>query len=195
MRPELTEWIRDLEEVARKRRAQRDPLPDGHMLSGQPLLYWQRRITGGTLIRFLQFIMTRDAFDMYPNLTQNPLEKRLFLFLTDLPGAVAFQEIVDTSHGQTMWLDRYDWKALLETPGFWPDDDFELHYESWSVWHQNIDPHWPAPEGTFHELWVHEEGHAVGDQEGRGAQHLWDWTGTEMVLLTRDITSWTSSRD
>lgn len=190
MTPDLHDWTQDLAAFSQERRAPRPPLPDGHMLAALP--YEQRRVTGGVLLQFLTFIMTRDAFDLYPSLTARPIEDRLFLFLTDVPGAVAFQEIVDASHGRTMWLDQHDWRAWLESPGRWPDDDFELHYECWSAWHQNVDPLWPAPEGPYHELWVHEEGHAVGDREGRGAQHLWDWDGTNLRLLTPKITSWTS---
>jgi hypothetical protein len=167
------------------------PLPDGHMLS--PLAYQQRRITGGSLLHFFKQVDAHDAADNIPALLTHPVEGRVFVCITDLPGAVAAHELIDRASDQAIVLLQREWRAWLEDAATEHDDAFAHHYELWSAWHQEIDPRWELPPHPAHlQLWVHEEGHALADLHGRGAQHVWGWDGHTLSLLAQSITSWSS---
>ncbi len=181
-------WYTDLETYIRTEH-ERPPLPDGHMLDA--LGTWQRRITGGALLSFLEWATSEEAFERYPLLAKDPLTERIFVCITDLIGAVAYHEIVDRHSDKTICVLKDEWRAFLEEPSLDHDDTFTCHYEFWSVWHQEVDATWEIPEeARGQQLWVHEEGFAVADESGRGSQHLWGWDGDEMNLLTQDVTKW-----
>ena len=91
---------------------ERDPLLDGHMLA--PLHDWQRRITGGSLISFLDYATSEEAFERYKVLQKDPITERIFLCITDVPGAVAFNEIVDKHSEKAIWLYKDEWRAFLD---------------------------------------------------------------------------------
>lgn len=166
----------------------RPPLLDGHMLG--PLEDWQRRITGGSLIEFLEWVTSEEAFARYKVLQRDPITERIFLCVTDRAGAVAFNEIVDRRSDQALFLYKDEWRAYLDDPANDHDDAFACHYEFWSAWHRQLDPRWELPEGSYHQLWVHEEGFVVGEEAGRGSQHVWDWDGERMNLIVQDINRW-----
>jgi len=169
---------------------ERDPLLDGHMLA--PLHDWQRRITGGSLISFLDYATSEEAFERYKVLQKDPITERIFLCITDVPGAVAFNEIVDKHSEKAIWLYKDEWRAFLDREGVDTDESFACHYEFWSVWHRSIDPRWELPEGTYQQLWVHEEGFVLADEAGRGSQNVWNWDGRAMTLVQQDVTMWVS---
>jgi hypothetical protein len=169
-------------------------LPDGHSLS--PLAYQQRRISGGSLLHFLKLIDSYDAIEKLPILAAYPVEQRTFVFITDVPGAVAASEIIDASNPRALIVLKDLWRAWLDDPTMPHDDDFSLHYELWSAWHQHIDPQWELPSvPDSMQLWVHEEGFALADLHGRGAQHVWAWDGHTLHLIQRAVTSWDSKID
>lgn len=181
------EWRqRLLEHVERTRTI--EPLPDGHMLG--PLHDWQRRITGGSLLEFFEWVTSEEAFERYPILEKDPITERIFVCVTDMPGAVAFREIVDQDNELVACALREEWRAFLEDPSQPHDDELELHYEFWSAWHRRLDTRWELPEDSYHQLWVHEEGFAVADGAGRGSQHVWHWDGQAFELIAQDITRW-----
>ena len=166
-------------------------LPDGHMLDG--LHDWQRRITGGALLQFLEWAASDEAHARYPDLGKNPITERVFVCITDLSGAVAYREIIDEAHDHAIRVDREEWAAFLEDPAQHHDDDFVCHWEFWSVWHRELDTRWEI-EGIEsidpETLWVHEEGFALLDGAGRGSRHLWRWDGEAMHLVAQDVTKW-----
>lgn len=173
-------------------RAAQGPLPDGHMLA--PLAYQQRRISGGSLLHFLKMIDAHDAPDNLPILRAQPLERRVFVCIADLPSAVAAYELIDRASTQAIVVLQHEWRAWLDDPAHDHDDAFAHHYELWSAWHQQIDPLWELPSVPANaQLWVHEEGHALADRHGRGAQHVWAWDGHQLSLVARAVTSWESS--
>ena len=173
--------------------AHRDPtlLPDGHMLDG--LHDWQRRITGGALLQFLEWAASDEAHARYEDLGKNPITERVFVCITDLSGAVAYREIIDATHDRAIRVDRAEWAAFLEDATQDHDDHFEAHWEFWSVWHRELDARWEI-EGIEAldpaTLWVHEEGFALLDGAGRGSRHLWRWDGATMHLIAQDVTKW-----
>ncbi len=155
--------------------------------------HWQRRITGGVLVQFFELLEHSRHEEHFPALKSQPLPERLFLFITDVPGLIAGRELMNTDTDQALIVLKDHWRAFLETPGEDPDEDFRRHYEFWSVWHQELPQTWeitaPDPNG---EYWVHEEGFALADGAGRGAQHLWRWDGQTMVMEEETMTSWAS---
>ncbi len=151
---------------------------------------WQRRITGGSLLEFLEWATSDEAKDRYPALEHSPVSERVFVFISDVPGLVAFREIVDSTSEQAIGLFKSQWKAFLDDPAEDHDDGLALHYEMWSVWHREIDPQWDMEGKRHDQLWVHEEGFAIADEAGRGSQNLWNWNGREMQLVKQDITKW-----
>jgi len=165
------------------------PLPDGHMLD--PLGFWQRRITGGTLQSFLEFAVSVDAVELFPELHDNGIEHRIFVFVTDLSGEVAYRELIRGDSNRALCVRREEWVGFLGDEAHDRDDEFTKHYECWSAWHQDVDPVWEVPEGDWGQLWVHEEGFALADGAGRGSQHVWSWDGEEMTLVVQDVTIWT----
>ncbi len=178
-RAELVEFLDD------HRRA----LPQKNQLS--PLQQWHRRVTGGVLMQFLEFIGKPTALQTYPQLEDNPLAERVFLFISDEAGLHGTEELVDPDSDQVLLLLKEQWRAYLEDPNTTDDEEFKNHYEFWSVWHTNLPDNWdvePLEEG--HSYWVHEEGFALDDQAGRGAQHLWRWDGEELKLVEEMANSW-----
>lgn len=167
------------------------PAPDGHMLAALP--YQQRRVSGGTLLQFLEFARSERAFELYPVLQKDPLTERVFVFVTDTPGAVAFRELADPDDPMALLLHTPEWRAFLDDPDEHHDDELALHWECWSAWHQNIDPQWLVPEGEWAQLWVHEEGYALADRCGRGSRNLWSWDGAELTLVQQDVEKWVST--
>lgn len=182
-----SEWRAKLEQYVM---ARREPilLPDGHMLDH--LSDWQRRITGGSMREFFEYIVSDDARARYPALHSRPVEQRTFVCVTDVSGAVAYRELVDKKSDKAICLFKEEWRAFLDDRENDHDDAFEHHYEFWSVWHQQLDPAWDIPEVKAGQLWVHEEGFALADGAGRGSQNLWGWDGVDMYLVRQDMTKW-----
>lgn len=167
------------------------PLPTKEDLN--PLQDWQRRISGGVLLQFFDLLQKSAPEDLFPQLADLPLEQRVFLFITDESGYLAAQELMDLESTQAICVLKDHWRTFLEDFETNDDDEFIHHYQFWSVWHQEIPENWevsPLTEGG--EYWIHEEGFAVADGAGRGAQHLWRWTGTDLVLSEELMSSWTS---
>ena len=167
------------------------PAPDGHMLA--PLAYQQRRVSGGTLLQLFEFAASERAFELYPILQKDPLTERVFVFITDTPGAVAFREIANADDPMALLVHTPEWRAFLDDPNEHHDDGLTLHWECWSAWHQNVDPQWLIPEGDWAQLWVHEEGYALADRCGRGSRNLWSWDGAELTLVQQDVEKWVSN--
>ena len=165
-------------------------LPDGHML--HPLQGWQRRISGGALLELLEWATSAEARARYPALkAAHPIEERVLVFISDLSGLVAFREITDQRSEFAAGLLKSQWRAFLSDPSQDHDEAFAHHYEVWSVWHREIDPHWEIDPGLHaQQLWVHEEGFALADRIGRGSHHLWGWDGREMSLIIQDASKW-----
>ena len=157
-----------------------------------PLQQQQRRVTGGILIQFTDLLQS-DAIDEYPQLQSNPLHQRLFVCITDEAGLHAARDVLDTDTDQLQCILNQEMRAFLEAPHTLDDGEFKHHYECWSVWHQNLSEKWDMPpqDGDL-DLWVHEEGFALHDGVGRGAQHLWSWDGQELSLVEELLTSWSS---
>ena len=162
-------------------------LPDGHMLT--PRKDWQRRISGGSVLAFLEFA-TERAHELYPKLGQNPITERVFVFITDQSGAVAARELIDANSNRAICVNQHVWRKFLEEPTLDHDDHFEWHYEFWSTWHRQVDASWDFDRQGAKQLWVHEEGFALDDGLGSGSQHIWDWDGQQMVLREQSITRW-----
>lgn len=186
---ESTAWLARLRDFASRERGDLK-IPDGHMLSSQ--LNWRRKVTGGVLLQFLEFIQTEAPYEHFDNLEDLPLHERVMVFVTDLPGAVAGYEIIQPDSDRALTLLKDEWRAYLADPANDEDAEYERHYEFWSVWHQNIHSEWELDELEDGEYWVHEEGFALADQAGRGAQHLWAWDGNEMHKVQESLTSWVS---
>lgn len=163
-------------------------LPDGHMLHA--LQTWQRRITGGSLLEFLEWVASDDAKERYPALVASPASQRVLVFVSDVPGLVAFREIVDHRSPHVIGLLKAQWRAFLDDTTQDHDEALHHHYEVWSVWHRDIDPHWDMEGKRHDQLWVHEEGFAIADEAGRGSQNLWNWNGQEMQLVKQDMSKW-----
>ena len=183
------DWLEDLREFSQEERGDLK-IPDGHMLSSQ--LNWRRKVTGGVLLQFLDFIQTDAAYEHFNSLEERPLHERALVFATDLPGAVAGYEIIQPDSELALTILKDEWRAFLADPSNDDDGDYEKHYEFWSVWHQNIHSEWELDELDEGEYWIHEEGFALADQAGRGAQHLWVWDGDEMHKVQEALTSWVS---
>lgn len=196
--PDSSSWLGQVREFALNRREGID-IPDGHELG--PLENFKRRATGGVLLQFLDFLQTGQALEIFDSaLEKFPLHARSFLFITDLPGAVAAGELMQADSEHAFCILREEWRAWLADEAREQDAAFLEHFEFWSVWHQEIHPEWEFDSGLdFEELtqdgaefWVHEEGFALAPNAGRGAQHLWLWDGAEMKKVQEAITSWTS---
>ncbi|TXD38910.1 hypothetical protein FRC98_00470 [Lujinxingia vulgaris] len=167
------------------------PLPDKDALD--PRQNAQRRVTGGVLLQFFDFLEKTASEELYPQLAEHPLPERVFVFVTDEAGYCAATELMDLSTPQATCVLKEEWREAIEDPVFEDDETYIHHYQFWSVWHRNIPETWDVPElepGT--EYWLHEEGFALADGAGRGAQHLWRWNGTELSLVEETMTSWTS---
>jgi len=157
-----------------------------------PLYEWQRRITGGLIVQFFEFLQKGDPEALYPILEKYPLHRRVFLLVTDEPGMSAAKELMDLESFQALAMLKDEWRAFLEATDTDEDETYEHHYQCWSVWHQSLPTTWELPTDLEGEFWVHEEGFALADQAGRGAQHLWVWDGEEMKLARETMTSWVS---
>lgn len=153
----------------------------------------QRRVTGGLLLQFFEFLEQSATPDRFPRLEEHPLEERLFLLITDEAGWWAAEELMDTDTPQALRLLKQQWRAFLEDPDTDDDEEFVHHYQFWSVWHRDIPDGWETPdleEGW--DYWVHEEGFALADRRGRGAKHLWRWDDDEFELVEEQLNSWSS---
>ena len=188
LREEALSWRRELVKFVLARRRSR---PGREDLS--PLQDWQRRITGGVLIQFFDLLSKTATEELYPQLLEHPLQERVFLFITDEAGYLAADELMDLKSLQALCVLKEHWRAFLEHPDTNDDDEFIHHYQFWSVWHQDIPENWDVPplEPGF-EYWIHEEGFALADGAGRGAQHIWRWDGQTLELTEELMSSWTS---
>ena len=183
-------WLKELRQFALDQRSD-VTIPDGHDLGA--LDNWKRRVSGGVLLQFLDFVQSGDVYEHFgPALEELPLHERVFLFITDVAGAVAGQELLQQDTHHAFCILKTEWSAWLSDPDTDHDEDFEVHYEFWSVWHQDIHSEWELDELEGAEYWVHEEGFALADKAGRGAQHLWKWDGEEMQKVQEAVTSWSS---
>lgn len=190
MNSDASEWRDRLRDFALEHRGDLE-IPDGHDLEG--LKNWQRRVTGGVLLQFLDFVQSGKVYEHFDTaLDDRPLHERLFLFITDLPGAVAAGELIQSDSEQALWILKEEWSAWLSDPATDDDETYDRHYEFWSVWHQNLQADWDVEDLDGVDYWVHEEGFALADRAGRGAQHLWTWDGEEMEKVEEAITSWSS---
>lgn len=188
LREGATHWRRELLEFVD---AVKRPRPDREQLS--PLQHEHRRVTGGVLLQFFDFLEESTESDRYPQLDDHPLPERVFVLVTDEAGFHAAQELMDTDTEQALCLLKEEWRAFLESDDTDHDDEFSHHYEFWSVWHRNMPDQWDFPTLEAGEsYWVHEEGFALADQVGRGAQHLWRWDGTDFELVDEMTTAWSS---
>lgn len=188
---EARRWREELRAFLESRR-EGDPLPDSGQLDA--LRDEQRRVTGGSLIQFLQFIQEEQAFEAFPILEERPISERIFVFATDGTGVVAARDIIDFESDRAVVVTKEEWRAWTEDPECDSDEAFERHYECWSVWHQNLKAHWQGGEADDRDdLWVHEEGFALADRTGRGASHLWVWDGEQLQLREEEIDGWSSS--
>ena len=170
----------------------RTPLPDRNQLS--PLQHEHRKVTGGLLLQFMEFLETTVDDNRYPQLDDHPLPERLFVVVSDEAGLHAADELMDTDTDQVCALRKEEWRAFLENPETDDDEAFVHHYQFWSVWHQNIPDDWESPDlESGYDYWVHEEGFALADRIGRGAQHLWRYDGDELDLIDEELNSWSSN--
>lgn len=194
----VSDWLKDVRAFALARR-RLDTLPNGHELDD--LDNFKRRVSGGVLLQFLDFLQLGDALEIFgPALEKFPLHERAFLFITDLPGAVAGQELMQSDSTHAFCILRDEWRAWLMDPEHDQDAGFLEHFEFWSMWHQDLHAEWEYESDLkFAELqkggaqlWVHEEGFALAPNAGRGAQHLWRWNGQQMEKVHEAISSWTS---
>ena len=181
-RDELTDFVDEF----------RSSIPDRSQLT--PLQHEHRRVTGGLLLQFFEFLEKSADAERFPRLEDHPLEDRLFLYISDVAGYWAAEELMDTDTPQAFRILKEEWRAFLEQPDTDEDEKFIHHYQFWSVWHTNIPDTWEGPElDPDWEHWVHEEGFALADRAGRGAQHLWRWDGEEFEIVEQELTSWNSS--
>lgn len=183
------EWLSELRAFSKDQRGDLK-IPDGHMLA--PLLNWRRKVTGGVLLQFLEFIQTEAPYEHFDHLEERPIHDRGLVFITDLPGAVAGYEIIQPDSERALTILKDEWRAYLSDASNDEDAQYDRHYEFWSVWHQELHSEWELDEPEHGEYWIHEEGFALADQAGRGAQHLWIWNGTAMQKVQESITSWVS---
>ena len=191
MRQDAITWRQDLANHIIQQQARADqasPLPDGHMLHA--LQNWQRRITGGSLLEFLEWAASEDAEERYPMLATSPITERVFVFISDVPGLVAYRELVDPQSQRTIGLLKEQWRTFLSDDSQRHDDPLPHHYEMWSVWHREVDPQWDLEDKPYDQLWVHEEGFAIANEAGRGSQNVWNWNGQRLQLVKQDITKW-----
>ncbi len=187
---ETIEWRDRLVEFLAKMREQ-SPRPRREDLSARE--DEKRRVAGGALMQFLQFLQSEAAFEHFPVLEEMPIGERVFVFASDAPGVVAAEDIVDPESDRAVVATKHEWRAWLRAPDGDADADYAHHYEHWSVWHQNFEANWDLPDEPPGEFWVHEEGFALADRAGRGARHLWTWDGDELELFEQDVEQWTSS--
>ncbi len=188
LREEASRWREQLVEFVDQIRS---PLPERAQLS--PLQQEHRKITGGLLVQFFEFLQETVDEELYPQLEDHPLEERLFLMISDEAGMHAADELMDTDSEQAFCILKQEWRAFLESPNTDDDEAFVHHYQFWSVWHQNIPAEWDMPAlDPEYDWWVHEEGFALADRAGRGAQHLWRWDGDEFELFEEELSSWSS---
>lgn len=187
--PTSTEWLARLREFALDRRRPTQVL-DPHALG--PRDDWKRRVTGGVLLQFLEFLQSEALHEHFEQLEDNPIWERCFVVITDEAGLTAAREIVDPDSDKAVSLLADEWREFLADDTTDSDDDFVHHYEFWSVWHQDLHSEWEVDLDADQEYWVHEEGFALADRAGRGAQHLWRGDGAEMVKVEEAISSWVS---
>jgi|SRR5690554_1498356 len=196
--PPAIAWLETLRAFTREQRETLQ-IPNGHELG--PLDNFKRRASGGVLLQFLDFLQGGEALDMFATaLEKFPLHSRAFLFITDLPGAVAGLELMQADSELALCILKGEWRTYLADDAYDDDPLFLEHFEFWSVWHQDLHPEWEYESGIALsnaaedgvEYWVHEEGFALAPNAGRGAQHLWKWDGEKIEKVKEAISSWTS---
>jgi hypothetical protein len=155
----------------------------------------QRRVTGGVLLQFLDFMQGDAAFDNFPELEDNSIGERVFVFATDRPGAAAAHDLIEIDGEHVMVVTKAEWRAWLEAGATDSDEAYDKHFLFWSVWHQRTEVDREIVEALDDvdgEPWIHEEGFAVADRAGRGARHLWSWQSGELELVDEALTTWVS---
>lgn len=156
---------------------------------------WKRKVNGGVLLQFLEFIQSESSFDHFPDLKDNPIDERVFVFVTDRPGFVAARHLLEPESDLVIPVLKDEWHQWLSRRGELEDIEFEHHYECWSFWHRDLESTWTYPaDWNQTDLWVHQEGFALDDRAGRGAKHLWGWDGSQMVKIEEEIDSWVSRK-
>ena len=191
LKTESRQWLDALESFVERYRSRR-PLPRLDELD--PLADEQRRITGGALIDLFEFVEEGKADELFPALEEVSLSDRAFVLATDLPGAAASRDLVDWDSDKALVILKEEWRAFLEDASNDSDEEFDCHWEAWSVWHQNLEDTWEIPERDGGAFWVHEEGFALAHRAGRGSKHLWYWDGAQMQLEEQAIDDWVSRR-
>ncbi len=181
-------WRQQLHDYTTQHAPLERPMPDGHMLHS--LHNWQRRISGGSMLEFLEWAASPEAHERYPVLDTSPVSDRIFVFVSDIPGLVAFKELVDKQSQSAIGLLKHQWKSFLADTSLEHDDELQHHYEMWSIWHREVDPQWDLEDKPYDQLWVHEEGFAIAHEAGRGSKNLWNWNGQRMQLVKQDISKW-----
>jgi len=186
------EWFAALEQFLETHR-ERAPLPSADDLDA--VQDEQRRVMGGSLMQFLQFLQNEAVFEAFPILNEEPIAERVFVFATDAAGVAAARDLIDPESDRAAVVTKEEWHAWLEAPGTDPDETYDYHYQYWSIWHQNVRANWRLDDVEMTEeldYWVHEEGFALADRAGRGAEHLWSWDGSELELVEQSADRWTS---
>ncbi|MBA2661260.1 MAG: hypothetical protein H0U74_03140 [Bradymonadaceae bacterium] len=184
--PEASQWLQTLRAFSATHRSA--PLSGRDDLDA--LGDWQRRITGGLIIQFFEFLEKKAVDELAEDST--PIGERVFLLITDEPGAAAAQELMEMDSPLAICLLKEEWRRYVDDEQNNADEDFRLHYQFWSVWHQNVPEQWELELEVDTDYWVHEEGFALADGVGRGAQHLWAWDGEQMKIVEETMTSWVS---
>lgn len=186
------DWIDGLREFVQAARSEQ-PAPTRDELS--ELEDEQRRVSGGGLMQFLNFVQTEPAFELFPVLESQSIADRAFVFAADEAGFVAAGDIIDADSERAIVVTKEEWREWLDDPETDADREFEYHYEYWSVWHRDFRANWDIPDDDPRDFWIHEEGFALADRAGRGSRHLWAWDGEELELVEQSIDEWTSSPD
>lgn len=189
---EASLWLENLREFVDSR-----PGPPANGGTLGPLEDEQRRVTGGVLLQFLDFIQKPTAYEAFPVLESHPIDERIFVFATDGPGLAAADDLIDPDSDRAICVRKDDWRAWLGDSETDADEAFDLHYECWSAWHRQVDATWDIepPEGARSEtgqFWVHEEGFALVDRAGRGSRHVWWWDGSSLSIVEEEVEDWTS---
>lgn len=176
-------WTKALKEYAGRRRKRR-PLPDRPALS--PEEEWQCRIIGSELLAWGRRGLPRidGQREMLKRLA--PFEPGpIVVFTTSISGLVAAREILAKPCEKIVCLLPEEF-ALFERRN--RDDGCRFHIRRWSYF-RAPDPRETAEATQAHpnvppaELRIHRAGDLWGAQCGSSADHLWRWTGQELVLL------------
>lgn len=178
----------------RKLRA-KSPLPARESFT--PSEEHQCQLLGGALIGWLEqrgpsLLRQRELTALampfaFPGLGQEPT----IVFISDQPGLVAAQEILDPPSPGILCLGFAEYQALRN---LYPDERWQYHivYQSHLQQHpEDVDPaQYPIQKGEVY--WLHEERTILGRLFGRGADHLWKWDGQQCELLQEGYGHWIS---